>query len=148
MKKTAKLYKAKGLYIGTSTIDGWGVFLEDPIKTGDIIEYIPVIQKVPYKDREKCGEIFTHTAFPYLDGKHFWSACGYMSMINHSKDSNVEWKIDYYNDIAFPNYYDIHYAKRIEQDVNKTRDYHEHLRNIGYVQQRNNYNGETKWIKK
>ena len=100
MKKTAKLYKAKGLYIGTSTVDGWGVFLEDPIKTGEIIEYIPVIQKVSYQDREKCGEIFTHTAFPYLDGKHFWSACGYMSMINHSEDSNVEWKIDYYNNIA------------------------------------------------
>ena len=81
MKKTAKLYKAKGLYIGTSTVDGWGVFLEDPIKTGEIIEYIPVIQKVSYQDREKCGEIFTHTAFPYLDGKHFW-------------------KIDYHNDIA------------------------------------------------
>ena len=25
---------------------------------------------------------------------------------------------------------------------------HEHLRSIGYIQQRNNYNGETKWIKK
>ena len=76
---------------------------------------------------------------------------------NKNKNKNKEEKeekeekrgnVDYYNDIAFPNYYDIHYAKRIEQDVNKTRDYHEHLRNIGYVQQRNNYNGETKWIKK
>ena len=56
--------------------------------------------------------------------------------------------VDYYNDISFPNYYDIHYAKRIEQDVNKTKEYHEHLRSIGYIQQRNNYNGETKWIKK
>jgi len=56
--------------------------------------------------------------------------------------------IDYYNDISFPDYYDIHYAKRIEQDINKTKEYHEHLRSIGYIQQRNNYNGETKWIKK
>ena len=56
--------------------------------------------------------------------------------------------VDYYNDISFPDYYDIHYAKRIEQDVNKTKEYHEHLRSIGYIQQRNNYNGETKWIKK
>ena len=57
-------------------------------------------------------------------------------------------KSNYYNDIAFPDYYDIHYAKRIEQDINKTKEYHEHLRSIGYIQQRNNYNGETKWIKK
>ena len=56
--------------------------------------------------------------------------------------------VDYYNDISFPDYYDIHYAKRIEQDVNKTKEYHEHLRSIGYIQQRNNYNGETKWVKK
>ena len=56
--------------------------------------------------------------------------------------------VDYYNDISFPDYYDIHYAKRIEQDINKTKEYHEHLRSIGYIQQRNNYNGETKWIKK
>ena len=57
-------------------------------------------------------------------------------------------KSNYYNDIAFPDYYDIHYAKRIEQDINKTKEYHEHLRSIGYIQQRNNYNGQTKWIKK
>ena len=56
--------------------------------------------------------------------------------------------VDYYNDISFPDYYDIHYAKRIEQDINKTKEYHEHLRSIGYIQQRNNYNGETKWVKK
>jgi len=57
-------------------------------------------------------------------------------------------KSNYYNDISFPDYYDIHYAKRIEQDINKTKEYHEHLRSIGYIQQRNNYNGETKWVKK
>ena len=57
-------------------------------------------------------------------------------------------KSNYYNDISFPNYYDIHYAKRIEQDVNKTKDYHKHLKSLGYIQERNNYNGETKWIKK
>ena len=62
-------------------------------------------------------------------------------------DSKVK-KSNYYNDIAFPDYYDIHYAKRIEQDLNKTKQYHKHLRDLGYTQQRNNYNGETKWIKK
>ena len=76
------------------------------------------------------------------------------SKVEYSKEDKSKVKknnkkgVDYYNDISFPDYYDIHYAKRIEQDINKTKEYHEHLRNIGYIQQRNNYNGETKWIKK
>jgi hypothetical protein len=71
------------------------------------------------------------------------------SKVKYSKvDKSKVKKSNYYNDISFPDYYDIHYAKRIEQDVNKTKEYHEHLRSIGYIQQRNNYNGETKWIKK
>ena len=57
-------------------------------------------------------------------------------------------KSNYYNDISFPDYYDIHYAKRIEQDVNKTKEYHKHLESIGYVKDINNYNGQAKWIKK
>ena len=70
------------------------------------------------------------------------------SIEDKSKVKKNKRGVDYYNDISFPDYYDIHYAKRIEQDVNKTKEYHEHLRSIGYIQQRNNYNGETKWIKK
>ena len=71
------------------------------------------------------------------------------SKVDKSKvKKNNKRGVDYYNDISFPDYYDIHYAKRIEQDINKTKEYHEHLRNIGYIQQRNNYNGETKWVKK
>ncbi len=70
------------------------------------------------------------------------------SIVEVKVDKSKVKKSNYYNDIAFPDYYDIHYAKRIEQDINKTKEYHEHLRSIGYIQQRNNYNGETKWIKK
>lgn len=71
------------------------------------------------------------------------------SRVEYSKeDKSKVKKSNYYNDISFPDYYDIHYAKRIEQDVNKTKEYHDHLRSIGYIQQRNNYNGETKWVKK
>ena len=68
------------------------------------------------------------------------------SKVNKSK-SKLK-KSNYYNDISFPDYYDIHYAKRIEQDVNKTKEYHKHLESIGYVKDINNYNGQAKWIKK
>jgi hypothetical protein len=68
------------------------------------------------------------------------------SKVKYSK-SKVK-KSNYYNDISFPDYYDIHYAKRIEQDVNKTKEYHKHLESLGYVKDINNYNGQAKWIKK
>ena len=75
------------------------------------------------------------------------------SRVEYSKEEKSKVKknkkgFDYYNEISFPDYYDIHYAKRIEQDLNKTKQYHKHLRDLGYTQKRNNYNGETKWIKK
>jgi hypothetical protein len=71
------------------------------------------------------------------------------SKVKYSKeDKSKVKKSNYYNDISFPDYYDIHYAKRIEQDVNKTKEYHKHLESIGYIKDINNYNGQAKWIKK
>tara|TARA_Y100000593_G_scaffold70879_1_gene130012 strand:- start:479 stop:1066 length:588 start_codon:yes stop_codon:yes gene_type:complete len=71
------------------------------------------------------------------------------SKVKYSKeDKSKVKKSNYYNDISFPDYYDIHYAKRIEQDVNKTKEYHKHLESLGYVKDINNYNGQAKWIKK
>ena len=90
------------------------------------------------------------------NAKKRWNNATAMQPHCDSNASRVEVKVDkskvkksnYYNDISFPNYYDIHYAKRIEQDVNKTREYHKHLESIGYVKELNNYNGQSKWIKK
>ena len=90
------------------------------------------------------------------NAKKRWNNATAMQPHSDSNASRVEVKVDkskvkksnYYNDIPFPNYYDIHYAKRIEQDVNKTREYHKHLESIGYVKELNNYNGQSKWIKK
>ena len=69
--------------------------------------------------------------------------------LNKNKSNKIKSnKSNYYNDIPFPNYYDIHYAKRIEQDVNKTQEYHKHLESLGYIKELNNYNGQSKWVKK
>jgi uncharacterized protein YdaU (DUF1376 family) len=87
-----------------------------------------------------------------------WNNTNAKQTHSDSNASRVEVKVDkniskvkksnYYNDIPFPNYYDIHYAKRIEQDVNKTREYHKHLESLGYSRELNNFNGHPKWIKK
>tara|TARA_R100000808_G_scaffold22155_1_gene48091 strand:- start:159 stop:743 length:585 start_codon:yes stop_codon:yes gene_type:complete len=90
------------------------------------------------------------------NAKKRWNNASAMRPHSDSTASRVEVKVDkskvkksnYYNDISFPDYYDIHYAKRIEQDINKTREYHKHLESLGYVKELNNYNGQSKWIKK
>ena len=41
--------------------------------------------------------------------------------------------------IKFPDYYDIHFAKRIEQDQTARLGYQKHLESIGYVKQVNTY---------
>ena len=70
------------------------------------------------------------------------------SKVNKSISKSKVKKSNYYNDISYPDYYDIHYAKRIEQDVNKTREYHKHLESLGYIKEVNNYSGQAKWVKK
>ena len=70
------------------------------------------------------------------------------SKVNKSISKSKVKKSNYYNDISFPDYYDIHYAKRIDQDVNKTKEYHKHLESLGYIKEVNNYNGQSKWVKK
>ena len=50
--------------------------------------------------------------------------------------------------IKFPDYYDIHFAKRIEQDQTARLGYQKHLESIGYIKQVNAYDGKSKWIKK
>ncbi len=51
------------------------------------------------------------------------------------------------NGIKFPDYYDIHFAKRIEQDQTARMLYQRHLESIGYKKQVNTYDGKSKWVK-
>lgn len=55
--------------------------------------------------------------------------------------------VDYYNNISFPNYYDIHYVKRIEQDDEMMKKYKNHLITLGY-ECVVSYNGQPKWRKR
>ena len=66
-------------------------------------------------------------------------------IINKNKNKKVG-SVDYYNNIVFPNYYDIHYSKRIEQDEEMTKKYHNHLIKLGYEKMRT-FDGKTKWRK-
>jgi hypothetical protein len=48
----------------------------------------------------------------------------------------------------FPDYYDIHFAKRLEQDHTALRSYYKHLESIGYEKKVNSYDGKIKWLKR
>ena len=48
----------------------------------------------------------------------------------------------------FPDYYDIHFAKRLEQDHTALRSYYKHLESLGYEKKVNHYDGKIKWIKR
>jgi hypothetical protein len=52
------------------------------------------------------------------------------------------------NSPKFPDYYDVHFAKRIEQDQSALLSYYNHLRGIGYEKKVNSYDGKIKWIKR
>lgn len=65
---------------------------------------------------------------------------------NNNKENNKKGDFDYYNNIKMPNYYDIHFAKRIEQDAEMTKNYHNHLIGLGYEKKRM-YNGQIQWCK-
>ena len=62
------------------------------------------------------------------------------------KENNNKGGVDYYNNIKMPNYYDIHFAKRIELDVDMTKKYHDHLISLGYEKTRT-YEGKFQWKK-
>tara|TARA_R100001594_G_scaffold42059_3_gene74123 strand:- start:132 stop:923 length:792 start_codon:yes stop_codon:yes gene_type:complete len=48
----------------------------------------------------------------------------------------------------YPDYYDIHFAKRLEQDQTALRSYYKHLEGLGYEKKVNHYDGKIKWIKR
>ena len=51
-------------------------------------------------------------------------------------------------DPKFPDYYDIHCAKRLEQDHTALRSYYKHLESLGYIKKVNSYDGKIKWLKR
>ena len=111
-------------------------------------EHIETINNKSAKAKESASKRWNNANAKQTQSDSNASKVKYSKVDKSKVKKNNKRGVDYYNDISFPDYYDIHYAKRIEQDVNKTKEYHDHLRSIGYIQQRNNYNGETKWIKK
>jgi len=84
------------LYIAESTGRGRGVFCNSDIRKGSIIEVSPVIV-MSAGDRSLLDQTLLHD-YIFLWGKNEEQCCialGYLSVYNHSYNSNAEYEMDY-----------------------------------------------------
>lgn len=61
--------------------------------------------------------------------------------------SNSNFNKEKSNGPNYPDYFDVHFEKRIAQDKDATRGYYEHLKKLGYIRKIGHYNGVAKWEK-
>ena len=62
--------------------------------------------------------------------------------------NNAKFEKSKSTDPNFPDYYDVHFAKRLEQDQTALRSYYKHLKSLGYEKKVNHYDGKIKWIRR
>ncbi|QDP49413.1 MAG: hypothetical protein Tp164SUR323001_35 [Prokaryotic dsDNA virus sp.] len=62
--------------------------------------------------------------------------------------NNAKFEKSKSTDPNFPDYYDVHFAKRLEQDHTALRSYYKHLESLGYEKKVNSYDGKIKWIRR
>lgn len=94
------IFKHTGLYIDKSPIHGWGVFISEKIKEGELIEESPVSPVVNLGNS-------VNPYFPYLmpynlpESGHSWFIpTGYSIHLNHSNECNLRWNIDHESGIS------------------------------------------------
>ena len=84
------------LTIGTSPKRGRGVFAAKNIKKGTVIEISPVIVLTEKERKTIEGTLLFHYVFEWgTDKKKAALALGYVSLYNHSYDSNCEYEMEY-----------------------------------------------------
>ena len=83
------------IYVAISPIHGRGVFAQQPIKPGTIIEECPVIKMKLHELTVRKHMLLNYYAF-MIDEEHEYTgiALGYGSLYNHAKDSSAMY---YYN---------------------------------------------------
>ena len=90
-----KIYPPNKIYIGKSTIHGYGVFAHDSIKEGEIIEECPIFDLGIVKGEPSSLMIDYRFNWPQgagSDWTHQVLAWGYGSLYNHSNEANAYWR--------------------------------------------------------
>ena len=87
---------ASFLSIGTSPKRGRGIFATKNIKKGTVIEISPVIVLTEKERKTIEKTLLFHYVFEWgVDKKKAALALGYVSLYNHSYDSNCEYEMEF-----------------------------------------------------
>lgn len=87
------------LFIAPASNKGRGVFTQEPIAAGTVIEIAPVIV-MPPKDRPLLDQTLLHDyIFEWgTDSGYCCMALGYVPVYNHAYNSNCEYEMDFDTD--------------------------------------------------
>lgn len=82
------------IYISKSPIHGYGVFSNETINQGEVIEECPIFDlQIQYGH---TSPVFIDYRFNWPQGTHDWKkqvvAWGYGSLYNHSNEPNAQWR--------------------------------------------------------
>jgi SET domain-containing protein len=88
------LFKNKNLYIGESSIHGWGVFCSSHIKEGDLIEECNCIDVTNTSEFSIDRYVFHHEGLKLIP-------LGFCSSLNSYNIKNVDYSIDEKKIISF-----------------------------------------------
>ncbi len=88
------------LFLAPSDGMGRGVFTDEPIKAGMVVEIAPVIVMSAMERKQLDQTSLYHYIFEWGDNKdQCVMALGYVPMYNHSYKSNCEYEMDYVHDL-------------------------------------------------
>ena len=108
------------LYIKETEGKGRGVFTDEPIKKGEIIEICPMLV-LPAEDRKHIDKtkIYDYYFMWGDDHKKSAIALGYGSLFNHSKTANADYESNYEEEEMYISAY-----KNIKAGEEVTINYH------------------------
>ena len=88
------IFKHKGLYLDKSTTHGWGVFISEDIKEGELIEEAPM-PSIIFPGTGVHLDLSYRMPVLENDGSFssgaFFIPTGYSIHLNHSRYHNVDW---------------------------------------------------------
>ena len=83
------------IYLKRIKNKGRGVFANQNIQKGEIIEICPIIHFTPKEKKHIEETILAHYVYPWVNTKDGSVVLGYGSIYNHAYDSNANWEQNY-----------------------------------------------------
>ena len=109
--KWGQLYSNPNVVIARSDVHGYGVFAKKDLQEGDMIAQSPYFvlyeEELDLDNEDSDGILgrYVHPIDEVEEVEGEWLVgLGMASLYNHSADANIQWDLDYYNEVM------VHYA--------------------------------------